>query len=410
MLALLPCCKSQTNKDNNINPDIINIPVINIDEGLNNISEGPYKCSEFIEGIQFVQMETTNNSLFGYGVIGKTLLPSPEYVLCQLKKFSLKDGKFMGQFGKQGRGPGEYIMELSSALDYANNRIFVLDNYGNQIIIYDNDNNFIKKLSVPEEVERIMYLGDDKLILFRFYSMFYKNSVPFEYLIYDINTEQILYTRRLDVIEGFMEESNSDYVDLYGFPSVEHWYFNNNIQVYEGFSDTIFTINTDGTRIPRFYIKREKYKPSVTEMLDNDRYQIFQSKYAKFHIKFETPRFLFMEITKGVLTPEQLKSGLRPDVYCARYDKQTNELTLIPLLNAFENDIAYFHFTSLECIPGTSNGIGVLDIPVNKEEFLLNMQQTLKNNWTESVQKLYDLVREADPRDNGILCIYKLKE
>jgi hypothetical protein len=397
--ALLVACSPSPNKKMSLSDNSLAIPVIDIDEGLSNITKTPFKCSEFIEDIQYVTLESSKNSLFGNGKFAVSIMSSPEFVYCQLMKFSLKDGKFIQQIGKQGRGPGEFLMALSSTIDYVNNRVFVLDNYGDQILIYDKDNNFIKKLNVPNEVQSIKYLGDDKLILFRSFAWFFLNSIPFDYLIYDINTEQILYTRRLETVIDFMKENKQDFYNLFGYPSIDHWYYDNKIQFYEGFSDTIFTINTDGSRMPRLYIKRDSYKPSLFDMLNNDSYQKNKSKYAKVRVSFETPRFLFMNIYMD-----------KPNYsYCGRYDKLNQKLTVIPLIGAFINDIAFFQFTSLQNNPEASKGIGYLSIPLNKTEFLLNMKQTLKNSWSESAQKLYDLIQKANPEDNGIICIYKLK-
>lgn len=397
LVILLAGCSPSTNKKNRLPENETSIPVIDIENALKSVSNTPFKCSEFIDSIEYLPLETNKESVFGTGQFAVPILPSSEFVYCDLKKFSLKDGKFIYQVGKRGRGPGEFTMAIASTIDIENNRIFVLDNWTHLVNIYDNSNNFIKKLDVLPEVNGIMYMGNDKLILFRSYA-FYGFTVPFEYQIYDINGEKVIYTREIKSIKEALQGKIYGTFMSFGIGHNNNWYFNNKVQFYESYSDTIFTINTNGTRIPRFYVNRENGKPSLSEILDNKLFESNRSKNIAITSVFETPKYLFFSIRRGI-----------KEFFCARFDKVNQVTIIVPLIGAFENDLSYSQFTSFINTPGPSNGIGYFDIAIQKEKILSKMEKIPQAEWTETAKRLYDLIKKANLEDNGIICIYKLK-
>ena len=396
-LVFFAGCTPSTNKKNRLAENETSIPVIDIENALNSVSNTPFKCSEFIDSIEYLPLETNKESVFGNGQFAVPILSSSEFVYCDLKKFSLKDGKFIYQVGKRGRGPGEFTMAIASTTDIENNRIFVLDNWTHLVNIYDNSNNFIKKLDVLPEVYGIMYMGNDKLILFRSYA-FYGNTVPFEYQIYDINGEKVIYTREIKSIKEALQGKTYGTFMSFGIGHNSNWYFNNKVQFYESFTDTVFTIETNGTRVPRFYVNRENKKPPLSEMLDKELFESNRSKYIMITSVFETPKYLFLKIRKGI-----------KEHFCARFDKVSQITKIVPLIGAFENDLSFSQFTDFTNIPETSNGIDYFDISIQKEKILSKMDKIPQAEWSETAKKLYDLIKKANPEDNGIICLYKLK-
>ena len=185
----------------------------------------------------------------------------------------------------------------------------------------------------------------------------------------------------------------------FGIGRNANWYFNNKVQIYESISDTIFTLETDGKRIPRFYVNRKNIKPPLSEILDNKLFENNRSKYIDITSIFETPKYLFIRIRRGI-----------KEFFCARYDKGNNVTNIVPLIGAFEHDFSFSQFTSFANTPGPSNGVGYFDISIQKEKILSKMEKIPVSEWPEPAKRLYDLVSKANPEDNGIICIYKLKK
>lgn len=394
---LLTGCSSPENKNKLLSENETALPVIDIENAIKSISNTPFKCSEFIDSIEYLPLETNKESVFGNGQFAVPILPASEFVYCDLKKFSLKTGKFIYQVGRRGRGPGEFSMAIASTTDIENNRVFVLDNWTHNINIYDNNNNFIKKLDVLPEIQRIMYLKNDKLILFRS-NAFYGFTIPFEYQIYDINEDKVTYTREIKSLKESVYGKDGGTFMSFGIGRNSHWYYMNNVQLYESFTDTIFTIETDGTRIPRFYVNRKNSKPPLSEIIDNKLYESHKSEYIEITSVFETPKYIFLLLRKGI-----------KEFFCARFDKVNPQTIIVPLIGAFENDLTYSHFTSFINMSGQSDGIDYFDIAIQKEKILTKMGEIPSSEWSKSAKRLHDLISKANPDDNGLICIYRLK-
>ena len=392
------CNQTSTKKNTQSNSEL-SIPVIDLDNALKNISKTPYKCSEFIEDIEFLPLETNTESLLGKNKFFVSILGTPEFVYYDLNKFSLKDGKFIYQVGKRGRGPGEYTLAIGSTTAIEDNRVFVQDNQTHQVLIYDNSNNFIKKLNVLDGIGGISYLGADKLVLFNGSESIYPNTVPFEYHIYDLKEDRIIYTREILDIKKAWQNKSGKIFGSHGIRRNSNWYFKNKVQFFESYSDTIYTIEANCTRTPRFYVKRKNYKPPLSELFDTERYMKNRPKYIEIVSFFETPRYLFLKFYKG---------GFEAS-YIARFDKVKRETMIVSEIGAFENDLAYYKFHSFKNCIGTFDGIEYMQIPIHKEDILSKMEEIPKVEWKEPAKRFYDLIKIANPGDNGIICIYKFK-
>lgn len=400
LLFLITGCSQSTNKKNPISENEINIPVIDIDSGLKNISDIPFKCSEFIDSIIYIPLETKKESLLG-GLRGVPLFATPKYVYGDLKKFDLKDGKFIFSVGKKGRGPGEFTLAIGTSTDIADDRVFVLDNFTRQILIYDNHNNFIKKVEVTAEIRGVSYLGDDNLILFRdATSPLSSNINPFEYQIMNLKDDRIIYTREIKNLIEQLKNRSTEKFRSYGIGRNSSWYFENVLQYYESFTDTIFKIESSGERMPRFYVKRKDYKPPLSEITDNESFSKNRSKYIEITHCFETPRFVFLYCTKG----------LAEGAYLVRFDKVKLETKIVPLIGAIENDLSLIKIGYLDNVQGTTYGIEYLDSKKWIDEFFSELENIPIPERTKSAMKLYDLLKKANLEDNGIIALYNFKK
>ena len=75
-----------------------------------------------------------------------------------------RDGKFVREYGKLGRGPGDFIGPHALALD-SQGRVFVADRSNNRIQIFDKDMNYLDSWKQFGRPSGITILKDDTLIV-----------------------------------------------------------------------------------------------------------------------------------------------------------------------------------------------------------------------------------------------------
>ena len=399
LFGILSGCSQSSNQNKHSSGNIENIPMIDIDGAFMDINTTPLKCSEFIEDIEYIQLETNNESVLG-GRNGVLIFASPEFMYYDLKKFGLTDGKFIHSVGKIGRGPGEYLLALGAATDIHDNRVFVLENWNRRILVYDNDNNFIKDIDVQQEISDINYLGDNNIILFRgSFLDLQSGTAPIEYQIYNLTEERIINQREMRGIIKALHGTEK-IPNVFGMGTNCNWYFENKLQYFESFTDTIFSIGKDGKITPRFFVNRKNNKPPLSVMIDTKSFEKNRSKYIEISSIFETPRYLFIRF----FIDER-------GSFIASFDKVNQDTQVHQSDQAFENDISFMRIISPKNMPGTSSAVQCsFNSPKTRNEFISLMESLPPTEWTEPAKRLYNLVKKANPEDNGIVCIYKFKK
>lgn len=399
ILILLTGC-AQSSRKKYPSSDKAEIFIVDIDSALKNISNVPFKLSEFIDTIKYISLETNKESVFG-GLRGSSFMTTAEFVYADLKKFRFKDGKYICSIGKNGRGPGEFTMAIGSATDLIDKRIFVIDNWIRKVFIYDSSNNFIKSIDISPEFRNIGYLGNDNIILLRDASSFVypPNNNPLEYQILNSQKGQISHTRKIKALIDHVNEINGNMPVSYGIGRNCKWYFDSIFQLYESFSDTVFSIDASGISVPRYSIKRSNYKPPLAELTDNNSFFKNQSKYILIRHIFETPKFLFINFSKG----------LAQGSYIAGFDKHTRKTKIVPVMDAFENDISFIKIGDIENIQGINDGFSYLNSKKWNDEFITLLKSIPQSDWTQSSKALYNLLKTSRLGDNGIVCLLKFK-
>ena len=97
------------------------------------------KLSETISEYHIIQLETTDESLFGnldmLNIIGNEIYVLDTDTNSGVYVFS-KEGIFLRKLDNRGRGPGEFIVASSFAFD-KNDNIYILDNAVGKVMTYD---------------------------------------------------------------------------------------------------------------------------------------------------------------------------------------------------------------------------------------------------------------------------------
>jgi hypothetical protein len=113
--------------------------------------ENGKKIVDFIDNIDYIKLETTEESLLGF-ISKLTITNDRIYVLDQLLTKALfvfdKSGKFLFKIGRVGNGPGEYVVVTDFYLNEKDSTIHLLAD-GRKIINFDYDGSFIDEKRLP---------------------------------------------------------------------------------------------------------------------------------------------------------------------------------------------------------------------------------------------------------------------
>jgi 6-bladed beta-propeller len=128
IIMVIYCCKS----NEKFNHDLIN---------LENVAVENIKISTIADSIYYIKLETSNECLIKHIQkieVDKELI----FILDNNERLLLfdRDGKFLNQIGKIGKGPGEYTNINDFSIDSINNIAYILD--GRQILGYNYSGRF----------------------------------------------------------------------------------------------------------------------------------------------------------------------------------------------------------------------------------------------------------------------------
>jgi hypothetical protein len=125
----------------------------------------PVNISEFADTILYIPLETGPESLLRRIV---QLKLTDKYILInstnKLFLFS-KDGKFIRQIGKYGKGPGEYLRIVHFIV--VKDTIYISSTGKQSLLIYNIDGNFLKEKPTPFPFTKFNYTIDHNIIAYQ---------------------------------------------------------------------------------------------------------------------------------------------------------------------------------------------------------------------------------------------------
>lgn len=112
--------------------------------------------SYLTEELQIVKLAGEDAALVGKGAV----YVSDNYILIKGSanmpcKLFYKDGKFVGNVGAIGQGPGEYTMVYDIQIDEAGQRIYLLSWDADQILAYNLEGNYVRSIPLNKKYEKL---------------------------------------------------------------------------------------------------------------------------------------------------------------------------------------------------------------------------------------------------------------
>lgn len=404
LLFALACDSSQ-----NFN----HIESIEFDKNLDEFIDLP--LSFITDGIRYIPLETSKKCVVGS--INKVLLEDDTIIVSGYnfcKSFNI-EGRFIGDVGKTGKGPGEYTYVSELTMDHQTNTVYI--SCGMKIEAYSLSGKFKGTIYLPKEADSNgYYLGSDvfcsiipvfrgnegKSIVFFNGKNSVLNVVP---NFHKFNREAIFFSSE---DQGIIQQG-----------------FDNESYYKSGICDTIFRIGKDLRLSPSFYLNMGNYRMPL-EVISGSQENYLANLNNYILLKD------FINIRNGIcftfhfnkyLKENESKSqhvvvfGKHADVRSTKvagyYDKQKSELVFL------KSSYGFIGFCSdLDGgLPFWPQSIG------SKNELLAwysaeDMKESLSEEQmrhaaakdSKAKEQLQNLVRTLDPTDNPVIVITNLKK
>ena len=365
------------------------IPTIEVNPG--RISYGNIRLSDIIESIEYIPLETTDESLVA-GVSHFDISDNYIVVYCSLQTqvflFS-RDGRFIRRIGRQGQGPGEYIWLINVFLDEKRDRVFVVSGHEQQgILVYNLQGEFVKNMTTQPGDGRFQRLHNEHFFInnvFGFHS-------PFAYEVRDIDLQLVAES----VHNEFYGVQFTSF-NVIGSPT--HYLFNDEIHVRRmNLNDTVFVIENDFSFTPRFVVSAGRLAPTIDVLL---------SRLGSTPAESQRARERFVSIGSIFETANKLlfRHGFQGRSRFTYFDKNAGRL---------------LNFRSESGIPNDFDG-GVDFWPRRQDNLIWyrffyayylieNSGGITPTGGTAAVQSFNRLIERLDPDDNPVLMIVRIRE
>lgn len=370
--------------------------------------------SDYATEIKYIPLETNDSGLIS--AVGQIIYENNKLLIASFDmgvgNYYLFDntGKFCCKIGQRGQGPDDYI-RMNNVFIY-DNHVFLMER--NKILIYDTTGYLVERIRIGSDAIPVEYAGESFrwMLPLNKYS-FVMNLASF----YGHYPQAILFERNQSDLKIIKEYPNNVILDkrpgiLYGEELGIMYRFDNEIRIFKGINDTIFTIGQDTEMKDAYIFDFGKYRTTLAfvERKEGDSDFFYRRRFILPRYMYESLNHLFIKFNFGYQAPESMElpntqggKYYNDDVYSV-FDKRTGKLTLMlqPVKGkfGFKNDIdggpvIFPHYLSAN---------NELVTYIQPEEFL-EYYEKIENPSAE----LTAIANKIDKYDNPIVIIAKLK-
>jgi hypothetical protein len=266
-------CKK--NKAQQMFEDVSNVEEIIIDEKKEKI----IPVDSFIQKIEFVKLETTENNLLGE--ISQILIKDSLLIIVDgrvsrsIQVYNLK-GDFKYKIGNIGNGPAEYVTVTNVSLVPGTNQLSVLDGPMHKVIIYDINGKYISSHRTPFMLNYFEYMESGNKA--------YNVSGMKDQSMGDLVNNPLIITDKNDqVLYGACHDFSSEKFNFTMHRPLRK--IDNDVYFSPNFVNTIYVVN-DTVVKAKYHIKiLENGMPSF-ENITNERFEEYRNKYYFFNGDF----------------------------------------------------------------------------------------------------------------------------
>lgn len=248
------------------------------------------KLSDLASNVKYIKIETNDQCMLIHPYI-EDVTEKAFYIgdtHRHLYKFDRK-GNYIGEIGKTGKGPGEYLHITDVIVKQGNNIIYLLDNTQRKIIQYDLNGEFHSELRVPLSTGSFT-LMNDIFVLWNPPWGFVDMDFCYFLTFMDFNGNILKHINRT--------LNNNDFRG--GLLSYANFHlYNKNIFIKDTFYDTVFKINSDYDLESHFIISQGSLK--IPRKISEDVWlrEKYMNKYISQLSFLETKHFLSFDFFIG---------------------------------------------------------------------------------------------------------------
>jgi len=362
------------------------IPVLNLSSAIEHPEN--ITLSDFVESITYIPLTTTYDCLVDKNpkvYVTKEYIVTVTRLRCLV--FNRKNGEFIREIGRYGRGPEEF----RSTRGFINDQIpaCYLTRWNGNLVKYTMDGVFRGNINIPGYKDSF-----DSPSLPMNYSFINDSIIVCDFLI-ATGTESnslMIFNENGKVLKIIPNrnilKTKQNFVLRTGEMSFHH--FNNNLFFQSMYNDTVFQISLDKI-IPSFILNRRKHSPPFESKWWSYGKQL-QANFISQPLYSENKRFITFNFY------------LSKNKYFALYDKSLKLLKVIDNNSGIKNDIDGFINITFDSMNSEGELIGLIQanelvnwIEKNPEKFKVP---------NPGLQKLQNIKME----DNPIIVIAKYKK
>ena len=226
-----------------------------------------FKNEKIIENLEYIILEAKENSFFGH-VTKMRIYKNKIFIFdrryAQAILIYTIEGKHIATIGNnKGQGPQDFINIHNFEIDYANEQLLIMDNWGRKFMIYNFEGSFVKKIDSKLSVTDAVLLPDGHIVHAKSSNTSkIPNQNDFKLIITDDN-------QRI-VKEGFANDDNRNL--RLSCNSLICALFDGGINFAPRFNDTIYSITFDSI-IPKYAInfgENNKISKKVIDELNSE--------------------------------------------------------------------------------------------------------------------------------------------
>jgi len=267
-MAFLACsCQNSGKELYSFNPETLEENEISLSEIADDISYIPLEDSILISGVN-----ANTNPLFVNDRI--YLYDRNQGIL----KFS-RSGKFLGKIGNKGRGPGEYLYGHTYTADPNTGSVY-LNDLNNHIKVYSHSGNYLRSILLDEyqgSIDVLDFFNDKLFVSFNFQ---FGENFKYEWVFLDTLGNIVAKKERSIPIfkSNFLVGGGT-------------FHFNDNLNFWHNFTDTVTTFSGDLTYKPAFLLAQGAFR--LPKQYVDDPLKMI-SDFISFEQILETNRFLIL--------------------------------------------------------------------------------------------------------------------
>jgi len=358
------------------------------------------KLSEICDSVIYIPLETKKECLLSE-CINRIVIDGEDVFIQDGWKLFHFNGNFLGQLGKTGRGPGEYIC-ADVFVDKKSKHVFAKANYRNCLFCFNYAGEFMNNNITVKGNHQMLFNSVKKdIYMVHSYDLLTSSPVNKDYAFLSV----------LNLEKNKIHRINSNYYPMkYGNKKSDYnvnyvankcYLFNNELRIQEVSNDTIFSYK-DKNLLPYIILNNGEYKPKLTYDLFYDLNKKFiknkgrlnRANYSRDIAKLYNPvlgeseRYVFVGYNEQYI-----------------YDKKEHELMCFDDLKgekkAIINDLdGVFDFSSYSIINNS-----MILLKMDADSFINKVKSSNNSN-----ERLNAIAKNITEESNYVLVIGKLKK